>query len=58
MFERTEHRLCLRHLYANFNKRFGGRTLIRDLMMRAAKTTYNQGWIQKLNELKKVDVKS
>ncbi|XP_050909711.1 uncharacterized protein LOC127123544 [Lathyrus oleraceus] len=25
-----EHRLCLRHLYANFKKRFGGGALIRD----------------------------
>lgn len=24
MFERIEHRLCLRHLYANFKKIFGG----------------------------------
>ncbi|KEH16587.1 hypothetical protein MTR_0140s0100 [Medicago truncatula] len=37
MFESVEHRLCLRHLYANFKKKFGGGTLIRDLMMGAAK---------------------
>ena len=40
MFERIEHRLCLRHLYANFKKRFGGGALIRDLMMGAAKSIY------------------
>ncbi|WJX14327.1 hypothetical protein P8452_04607 [Trifolium repens] len=40
MFQRVEHRLCLRHLYANFKKKFGGGTLIRDLMMGAAKATY------------------
>ncbi|CAK8568593.1 unnamed protein product [Lathyrus sativus] len=28
-----EHRLCLRHLYANFKKKFGGGTLFRDLML-------------------------
>ncbi|RHN45490.1 putative MULE transposase domain-containing protein [Medicago truncatula] len=50
-----DHRLCLRHLYANFKKKFGGGTLIRDLMMGAAKTTYYQGWEQKMNELKNVD---
>jgi hypothetical protein len=40
MFDRIEHRLRLRHLYANFKKKFGGGALIRDLMMGAAKTTY------------------
>ncbi|GAU45522.1 hypothetical protein TSUD_186790 [Trifolium subterraneum] len=48
MFERVEHRLCLRHLYANFKKRFGGGTLIRDLMMGAAKATYYQAWEAKM----------
>ena len=33
----------LEHLYANFKKKFGGGTLIRDLMMGAAKATYFQG---------------
>ena len=42
MFESIEHRLCLRHLYAKFKKNFGGGTLIRDLMMGAAKETYFQ----------------
>jgi len=37
-------RFCLRHLYANFKKRFGGGTLIRDLMMAAAKATYVEAW--------------
>lgn len=40
--DRIEHRY-LRHLYANFKKFFGGGTLIRDLMMSAAKATYRQG---------------
>ncbi|XP_058783089.1 uncharacterized protein LOC131657741 [Vicia villosa] len=52
---RIEHRLCLRHLYANFKKRFGGGALIRDLMMGAAKATYYQAWVTKMNELKCVD---
>jgi len=33
LVEVVEHRLCLRHLYANFKKKFGGGTAIRDLMM-------------------------
>ncbi|KAK2395024.1 hypothetical protein QL285_056790 [Trifolium repens] len=55
MFDRIEHRLCLRHLYANFKKKFGGGAMIRDLMMGAAKATYVQAWEQKMEELKKVD---
>ncbi len=55
MFESIEHRVCLRHLYANFKKKFGGGTLIRDLMMGAAKATYYQGWKLKMDEIKKVD---
>ncbi|XP_024636474.1 uncharacterized protein [Medicago truncatula] len=55
--DRIEHRY-LRHLYANFKKFFGGGTLIRDLMMSAAKATYRQAWVVKMEELKKVDVKA
>jgi len=55
MFESIEHRVCLRDLYANFKKKFGGGTLIRDLMMGAAKTTYYQGRKLKMDEIKKVD---
>lgn len=35
-----EHIFCIRHLYDNFKKKFGGGTLFRDLMMVAAKATY------------------
>ncbi|XP_058769018.1 uncharacterized protein LOC131642868 [Vicia villosa] len=55
MFERIEHIVCLRNLYANLKKKIGGGALIRDLMMEAAKSTYYQGWLQKMNELKLVD---
>ncbi|XP_058776962.1 uncharacterized protein LOC131651313 [Vicia villosa] len=58
MFERIEHRLCLMHLYANFKKKFDGGALIRDLMMGAAKSTYQQAWTLKMNELKVVDPKA
>lgn len=58
MFERIEYRLCLRHLYANFKKKFGGGSLIRDLRMGAANATYYQGWMQKMNELKQIDIKA
>jgi hypothetical protein len=58
MFERVEHRLCLRHLYANLKKKIGGGTAIRDLMMGAAKATYQQAWEKKMNELKALDQKA
>jgi hypothetical protein len=56
LLEVCEHRLCLRHLYANFKKKFGGGTAIRDLMMGAAKATYYQAWEQKMQELKALDL--
>ncbi|XP_058783754.1 uncharacterized protein LOC131658483 [Vicia villosa] len=58
MFDRIEHRVCLRHLYANFKKKFGGGTLIRDLMMGAAKATYYKAWEKKMSELKQLDQKA
>lgn len=58
MFESVEHRFCLRHLYANFKKKFGRGVLIRDLMMAAAKATYSALWQQKMNELKELNVKA
>ncbi|XP_052733631.1 uncharacterized protein LOC128196507 [Vigna angularis] len=51
----VEHRLCLRHLYNNYKKKFGGGLLIRDLMMGAAKATYFQDWEKKKGELKTVN---
>ncbi|CAI8595779.1 unnamed protein product [Vicia faba] len=42
MHQQVEHRVCLRHLYANFKKKFGGGAAIRDLLLGAAKATYFQ----------------
>ncbi|XP_058759549.1 uncharacterized protein LOC131632841 [Vicia villosa] len=55
MIDMIEHRLCLRHLYANYKKKFGGGSLVWDLMMGADKATYYIAWSQKINELKIVD---
>ncbi|XP_052723292.1 uncharacterized protein LOC128193572 [Vigna angularis] len=52
----VEHRLCLRHLYNNYKKKFGGGLLIRDLMMGAAKATFYKEWEKKMGELKNVNV--
>ncbi|XP_014495097.1 uncharacterized protein LOC106757029 [Vigna radiata var. radiata] len=51
----VEHRLCLRHLYNNYKKKFGGGLLIRDLMMAAAKATYFQEWEKTMGELKTIN---
>jgi len=51
----VEHHFCLRHLYNNYNNRFGGSIVIRNLMMAVAKTTYYQGWEANMEELKKVN---
>ncbi|WVZ09785.1 hypothetical protein V8G54_014315 [Vigna mungo] len=56
MMDGVEHRLCLRHLYNNFKKRFGGGVLIRDLMMGAVKATYEKEWEKKMGELKAINI--
>ncbi|KAI5392483.1 hypothetical protein KIW84_077039 [Lathyrus oleraceus] len=57
MFEQIEHRICLRHLCANF-KKFGSVAAIRGLLMGASKATYIQAWEKKMNELKQLDKKA
>ncbi|WVY91036.1 hypothetical protein V8G54_036550 [Vigna mungo] len=56
ILEGVEHRLCVRHLYNNYKKKFGGGVIIRDLMMAAAKATYQQDWERKMGELKNVNI--
>lgn len=56
--ECVEHRFCLRHLYNNFKKKFGGGTLLKELMMGAAKATYFEAWEQKMQQIKKFDQKA
>ncbi|XP_057451399.1 uncharacterized protein LOC130743252 [Lotus japonicus] len=48
MLHGSEHRLCVRHLYANMKTKFGGGVLLRDLMMGAAKATYEAAWKEKM----------
>lgn len=52
---RVEHRFCVRHLYSNFKKKFGGGTEIRDLLMWASKATYKALWEEKMEEIKEMD---
>ncbi|XP_058783323.1 uncharacterized protein LOC131658000 [Vicia villosa] len=53
-----EHRLCLRHLYTNFKKKFGGGTLFRDLMMAAAKATYFEAHEAKMLMIKEAKLEA
>jgi len=53
-----ENQFCLRHLYQNFKKKFGGGTLLRDLMMGAAKATYEEAWEDKMAHIKEVSEKA
>ncbi|XP_058742407.1 uncharacterized protein LOC131614886 [Vicia villosa] len=53
-----EHRFCLRHLYANFKKKFGGGTLFRDLMMAAAKATYFEAHEAKMLMIKEAKLEA
>jgi hypothetical protein len=46
-----EHRFFIRHLYANFKKKFGGGSLLRHLMMGSAKTTYYEAWEEKMTRI-------
>ncbi|XP_028800388.1 uncharacterized protein LOC114755691 [Neltuma alba] len=54
LLEGAEHRYCVRHLYANIKAKYGGGTLVRDLVIHAAKATYPPAWEGIMNELKKV----
>ncbi|WVZ06649.1 hypothetical protein V8G54_019995 [Vigna mungo] len=58
LMDGVEHRLCLRHLYNNFKKRFGRGVLIRDMMMGAAKATYEKEWEKKMGELKAINIEA
>ena len=58
MLEDVEHRFCVRHLYANFKKKFGGGTLVRDLMMGASKATYYEAWEEYMLKIKDADKKA
>jgi len=47
----VEQRFCVRHLYNNFRKGFP-RKKLKELMWRAAKTTYRNAWEKEMKEIK------
>ena len=49
----VEQRFCVRHLYSNFRKQYPGKQL-KDLMWKAAKSSYPQAWERTMQELRVV----
>ncbi|KAK7310502.1 hypothetical protein RJT34_08056 [Clitoria ternatea] len=50
----VDQRFCVRHLYNNFRKRHPGKQL-KDLLWRAAKSTYTQAWERTMLEMKEIN---
>ncbi|WVY95463.1 hypothetical protein V8G54_034551 [Vigna mungo] len=53
LLPKAEHRFCMRHLYANFRKKFRGHTL-KTLMWKAATSTYPQVWEREMLNMKEL----
>ncbi|KEH41649.1 hypothetical protein MTR_1g053295 [Medicago truncatula] len=49
----VEQRFCVRHLYSNLRKKCAGK-VIKDLMWKAAKSSYPQAWEKTMKELRAV----
>jgi len=47
----AEQRFCMRHLYSNFRKRFGGQKL-KNLMWKAAIVTHHVAWERVMRDIK------
>ncbi|XP_014492603.1 uncharacterized protein LOC106755020 [Vigna radiata var. radiata] len=54
LLPRVEQRFCVRHLYANFRKKFPGKNLKR-LMWRAATATHPQTWEMEMRNIRAVN---
>ncbi|XP_022642195.1 uncharacterized protein LOC111242577 [Vigna radiata var. radiata] len=57
LLPRAEQRFCLRHLYSNFRKRFSGQ-ILKNLLWRAATSTYPQAWEREMLKIKEVNVEA
>ncbi|XP_014506442.1 uncharacterized protein LOC106766208 [Vigna radiata var. radiata] len=53
----AEQRFCLRHMYSNFRKRFSGQ-ILKNMMWRAATSTYPQAWEREMLKMKEVNVEA
>ncbi|XP_014491068.1 uncharacterized protein LOC106753729 [Vigna radiata var. radiata] len=54
LLPKAEHRFCMRHMYANFRKKFSGQKL-KNLMWKAAASTYPQVWEKEMLNMKEVN---
>ncbi|WOL00758.1 hypothetical protein Cni_G09471 [Canna indica] len=54
-YPRIEHRLCVRHIYANMKRKYGGVTILRDRMLACSKTTYFATWEREMMKLKELN---
>ncbi|XP_027933675.1 uncharacterized protein LOC114189166 [Vigna unguiculata] len=57
MLPGAEQRFCMRHLYAIFRKKFGGKKL-KNLMWRAAVSTYPQAWEREMKNIKEANLEA
>ncbi|XP_027907647.1 uncharacterized protein LOC114166966 [Vigna unguiculata] len=53
----VDQRFCVRHLYADFRKRFPGKNLKR-LMWSAASATHPEAWEQEMRKIKEINVEA
>ncbi|XP_050254861.1 uncharacterized protein LOC126700702 [Quercus robur] len=53
----VDHRLCVRHLYNNFKKKYPG-LILRDIFWRIATATYYKQWDKAMKELKSVSMQA
>lgn len=44
MLEVFEHRTCVRHVYVNMKKKYGGGSVLRDRILAVFKATYYVAW--------------
>ncbi|WVZ13717.1 hypothetical protein V8G54_011283 [Vigna mungo] len=57
LLPKAEHRFCMRHMYANFRKKFSGQKL-KNLMWKAVASTYPQAWEKEMLNMKEVNVEA
>ncbi|XP_047177959.1 uncharacterized protein LOC124844983 [Vigna umbellata] len=57
LLPRVDQRFCVRHIYANFRKKYPGKNLKR-LLWKAASSTHPQAWEAVMREIKDVNVEA
>ena len=58
LLEVYEHRVCVRHVYANMRKYYGGGAILRDRMLAACKATYYNLWVKRMQELRSISAEA